>query len=168
VGVPVPVPLASVGATYGLLENLSVHGHVQPHPLLFGALGLDAGVTGLLLAQEGWRPALAATGQTQLYTDFFRTAAWWFADTSLTASWLLEERWLPYATLTGQLDFLNGRATVSPGVGAQLLLGAWTVQAEARLYAPSVRTELSGLPYVGAWGQGAFGLVLGASYRFGS
>lgn len=167
VGAPVPLPLTSVGASYGLHERLAVHGHLQPTPLLLGVLGADAGLTGLLLEEEGWRPALAATGQGYVYTDFGRTAAWWFADASLTASWLLDGRWLPYATLTGQADFLNGLVTVAPGVGAQVLLGPWALQAEARLYAPTRRTDVSAVPYVSAGGRGAFGLVLGASYRFG-
>ncbi|MCI0573936.1 MAG: hypothetical protein L0Y66_24655 [Myxococcaceae bacterium] len=166
-GAPVPLPLSSVGATYGLLEGLSVHGHLQPSPLLFGALGADAGATVLLLPEAGAVPALAATGQASVVTDFGRTAAWWYADTSLTASWLLGGRWMPYATVTGQVDFLNGQFQLAPGAGAQLLLERWTLQAEARLYAPGRRTDVSAVPYVTAGGRGAFGLVLGASYRFG-
>lgn len=164
--VPVPLPLTSLGATYGLLERLSLHAHVQPSPLLFGAIGGDVGATGLLLAQrEGW-PALAASGQVNVLTDL-RTGAWWSADASLTASWLLQDRWLPYVTLTGQGDFLNRLFQIAPGAGAQVVLGPWTLQAEARLYAPTRRSDLAAVPYVGFAGRGAFGLMFGAGYRFG-
>ncbi len=165
-GIPVPLPLTSVGATYGVLDRLSVHGHVQPSSLMFGALGGDVGATGLLLEEQGARPALAASGQVNVLTDF-RTASWWSADASLTASWLLGERWMPYVTATGQMDFLNRLFHVAPGVGAQVRLDRWTLQAEARLYAPTRRSDIAAVPYVGVAGHGAFGLVLGAGYRFG-
>jgi hypothetical protein len=165
-GGAIPLPLTSVGATYGLLERLSLHGHVQPSPLMFGALGGDVGATGLLLEERGARPALAASGQVHVLTDF-RTASWWSADASLTASWLLGGRWMPYVTATGQVDFLNRLFQVAPGVGAQVLLERWTIQAEARLYSPTRRSDIAAVPYVGLAGHGAFGLVLGAGYRFG-
>ena len=166
VGVPIPLPLTSVGATYGLLERLSVHAHVQPSPLLFQALGGDVGATGLVWEQREARPALTASGQVNVLTDF-RTASWWTADASLTASWLLGGRWMPYVTTTGQWDFLNSLFHLAPGVGAQVLLDRWTLQAEARLYAPTRRSDISAVPYVGLAGHGAFGLILGAGYRFG-
>ena len=166
VGIPIPLPLTSVGATYGLLERLSVHAHVQPTPLLFRALGGDVGATGLVWEQREALPALTASGQVNVLTDF-RTASWWTADASLTASWLLGERWMPYVTATGQVDFLNQLFHLAPGVGAQVLLDRWTLQAEARLYAPTRRSDIAAVPYVGLAGHGAFGLVLGAGYRFG-
>ena len=165
-GGAIPLPLTSVGATYGLLERLSLHGHVQPSPLMFGALGGDVGATGLLLEERGARPALAASGQVHVLTDS-HTASWWSADASLTASWLLGGRWMPYVTATGQVDFLNRLFQVAPGVGAQVLLERWTIQAEARLYSPTRRSDIAAVPYVGLAGHGAFGLVLGAGYRFG-
>jgi hypothetical protein len=133
---------------------------------MFGALGGDVGATGLLLREQGAWPVLAASGQVHVLTDL-RTDSWWSADASLTASWLLGERWMPYVTTTGQLDFLNRLFHVAPGVGAQVLLDRWTLQAEARLYAPTRRSDIAAVPYVGLAGHGAFGLVLGAGYRFG-
>lgn len=163
--VPLPLPLTSVGVTYGALDRLSLHAHVQPSALLLGALGMDAGATGLLLAQTGAWPALVASGQAQVLTDG-RTGAWASADASLTASWLLSEHWLPYVTLSGQVDFLNRLVQTAPGLGLQVQLGPWTIQAETRLYAPTRRSDIAAVPYVGLAGHGALGVVLGASHRF--
>ena len=48
-GLTIPIPLTTVGAGYGLQDNLTLHGHLHTTSLLYGTLQMDAGATYALL-----------------------------------------------------------------------------------------------------------------------
>lgn len=167
VGAPIPLPLSTVGASYGLLDRMDVHGHVHLTPLaFFNVPGLDVGATYLALEEQGSVPAVAVTSRLYAFSNL-RDGTLTYGDLSATASWLLARRWLTYGSLTGMVDFLDGRFMWSPAIGEQVLLGSWSLQLEARYYDPTYRSASSAVHWVSAGGYGAFGVVLGAGFRFG-
>jgi len=164
-GVPFPAPHLTAGASYGVADRLDVHAHAHLTPLLVGLAGLDVGSTYLLLEQSGAIPALSGTARLLGFTDFRQSAAYFEA--TATASYLVGERLLPYASVTGFAQFAGGPLLVSPAAGAQLWFGELGLQAEARWFAPDYPTERAVIPWVGVAGQGALGLVLGIRWRPG-
>ena len=163
-GVPVPLPLATVGASYGLAERWDVAAHVHLTPLLmFRTAGFDLGATYLLLDQRGAVPALALSSRAYAFTDF-RSAVLPYVDLSGTASWQLGRVFLGYATLTAMLPY-DARFTLSPAVGATAELGRFTVQLELRWYDPTYDTGPAIAPWLSPGGHGALGLILGGAFR---
>ncbi len=163
-GVPVPLPLATLGASYGLAERLDVAAHVHLTPLLmFRTAGLDLGATYLLLDQKGAVPALALASRVYAFTDF-RSAVLPYLDLSGTASWELGRIFLAYATLTAMLPY-DARFTLSPAVGASAELGRFSVQLELRWYDPTYDTGPAIAPWISPGSRGALGLLLGGRFR---
>ncbi len=165
-GVPVPLPLSTLGASYGVAEGVDVHTHVHLTPLVLGTAGLDVGATWLALPEDGWRPALALTGRGYGFTDL-SSGALFYGETSAAASWLLRERYLTYVSASALYDALNRDFMWAVGTGAQVPFGRFALQAEVSWYWPSYDASVAPAEWLTASGQGALGLVLGASYRFG-
>jgi hypothetical protein len=58
-GLPVPIPMSTVGYRYGLSDRSDLHVRMSPTPLiLFGVVGGDAGVSYMLWDQSGAWPML--------------------------------------------------------------------------------------------------------------
>jgi len=163
----IPLPLSAVGASYGLAERVDLSAHTHLTTLAaFKLAGLDAGGTWLAVEQRGFVPAVALTGRGYAFTQFVGGTLW-YAEVSATASYLLGERTLAFVTVTGQVDFLHSAFDWAPGLGAEVKLGRFGLQLEARWYDPTYDVRTSSVSWLSPFKQGAVGLVLGASYRFG-
>ncbi len=165
-GVPVPLPLATVGASYGVTEAMDVHAHAHLTPLLLGTAGLDLGATLLARPEDAWRPALSLTGRVYGFSDL-SSGALFHGEVSAAASYLLRGRFLTYASTAALYDALAGDVMWAVGVGAQVPFQRFALQLEANWYWPSYDAAAAPVSWVSLGGQGSFGLVLGASYRFG-
>jgi len=164
--VPVPLPLATVGASYGVAERMDVHAHLHLTPLLLGTAGLDIGATWLPLAEEGWRPALSLTGRAYGFSDL-SSGALFYGELSAAASYLLRERYLTYLSTTALHDALAGDVLWAVGVGGQVPFDRFALQLEVNWYWPSYDAAAAPVTWASPGGRGALGLVLGLSYRFG-
>lgn len=166
-GVPIPLPLATVGGSYGVDEGLDVQAHVHvTTALALRVPGFDVGATWMPIVQKRARPAVAFTGRLYAFSDF-RTGTWPFGEVSAAASWLVGERYLSYVTVGGLVDFVDGYVHWSPGVGEQITFGRFSLGLEARWYDPGYSTAGASVPWVNVGGLGAWGLVLGLNYRLG-
>ncbi|MBN1207494.1 MAG: hypothetical protein JXB05_21655 [Myxococcaceae bacterium] len=165
-GVPVPLPFATVGASYGVADAVDVHAHAHLTPLLLDTAGLDLGATLLARPEQDWRPALSLTGRAYAFSDL-SSGALFYGEASAAASYLLRERYLTYASTTALYDALAGEVIWAVGVGAQVPFQRFALQLEANWYWPTYDAAAAPVSWVSPGGQGAFGLVLGASYRFG-
>ncbi len=165
-GAPIPLPLATVGASYGVAESLDVHAHAHLTPLVLGTVGLDVGATWLALGEDGWRPAVSLTGRAYGFSDL-STGALFHGEAGAAASWLLGERFLTYLSARALYDALEEDGLWAVGTGVQVPFGRFALQAEASWYAPGYDTSASPVAWASVGGRGAFGVVLGASYRFG-
>lgn len=165
-GTPLPVPLSTVGARYGLSERLDVGAHVHLTSLLFGVAGVDVGSTYLLLPQQQLVPALAVSGRLYGFGDL-RSGPRAYLEVTGSASTLLAERFLTYVSATGLVQFAGGAPLWALSAGEEVRLGRFGLQAELRWYQPHVPTRFQVVEWNSVAGQGAWGLTLGASYRFG-
>ncbi|MFP2903787.1 hypothetical protein ACLESD_01685 [Pyxidicoccus sp. 3LFB2] len=161
-----PLPLSTVGASYGVREDLDVHSHVHLTPLVLGTAGLDVGATWLAWQEDGARPALALTGRAYGFSDL-STGALFYGEASAAASWLLRDRFLAYVSASALYDTLNEDTLWAVGAGTQVPFGRFALQAEVGWYLPTYDASVAPAEWVTAGGRGALGLVLGGSYRFG-
>ncbi len=162
--VPVPLPLSTLGARYGFAERWDVGAHAHLTTLYYKVAGFDIDADWLALPQIGRIPALTLGARVYAFTDF-RSGMTNDADLSATASWLFG-RWLSYATMTVQRDFLDRRFSWATAIGEQILWTRWSAQAELRWFDPGYDVTNSAPHWLSA-GRGAFGMVLGIGYRFG-
>ena len=162
-GFPFPMPHGTAGVSLGLTDHLDVSTHVHLTPLAAGVVGLDVGSTFLLLPEQRPLPALAATGRLYGFTDLHGAAA--YAEGSVTASYLLADRLLPYLSMTVLAQFAGGPPILSPSAGALVWFDTLGLQLEARWFQPGLATGNAAVPWVGIAGQGALGLTLGLRWR---
>jgi hypothetical protein len=155
-----------VGASYGVSDSVDVHAHAHLTPLLLGTVGFDAGATWLGVTEAGWRPALSLTGRGYVFSDF-STGAVFYGEAGAAASWWLGERCLTYLSTRALYDALEEDVVFAVGTGVQVPFDRFALQAEVSWYAPGYDTSASPVSWASLGGRGAFGLVLGASYRFG-
>lgn len=164
--VPVPLPLSTVGASYGVAENVDVQAHVHLTPLLLGTAGLDLGATWLARPEQGWRPAISLTGRAYGFSDL-SSGALFYGEAGAAASYMLGGRYLTYVSGRALYDALASDVLWAVGAGAQVPFRRFALQLEANWYWPSYDASASPVSWASVGGRGAFGLVLGASYRFG-
>jgi hypothetical protein len=132
---------------------------------VFGVLGLDAGGDFLLLPEQGFWPAVNATGRAYLFTDF--RAARPYLELDATASRLLFERFLTYFSAQGMLQFFGGPPLFGLALGEEVELGRWGLQLEARWYQPGYDTRSLPTRWWSISGTGSFGVMIGIRRRFG-
>jgi hypothetical protein len=164
--VPVPLPLATVGASYGVAEAVDVQAHAHLTPLILGTAGLDVGATWLALPEQGWRPAISLTGRAYGFSDL-SSGALFYGEAGAAASYVLGGRYLTYVSTTALYDALADEVLWAVGSGVQVPFNRFALQLEANWYWPTYDASAAPVTWASPGGHGAFGLVIGASYRFG-
>ncbi|HLL53338.1 MAG TPA: hypothetical protein VK447_07325 [Myxococcaceae bacterium] len=164
-GYVLPLPLATVGASYGIAERFDVEAHAHLTSLVFGVAGLDVGGSWLALAQQGAIPAVSLNGRLYGFTDLRAARA--YLEVSPSVSYLLGEHFLTYVSATGWVQFAGGPPLFTVAAGEEFQLGKWGLQLEARWYAPDYGTENLPTRWANINGLGGFGVLLGVRYRFG-
>ncbi len=164
-GGPIPVPLSTVGASYGLSDRFDLQGHLHVTALFYKVAGLDVGSTFLAVKEEGAVPAVALNARLYGFSDL-QTAVRPYLELNAAASYLFGQRFLTYLSATGFLQ-LFGPPLFSFAVGEEFQLGRFGLQVEARWYEPDYSTRFNAIDPLSPGYQGALGLVLGLRYRFG-
>lgn len=170
-GVPIALPIGSVGYAHGISEKTNVHGAV--YPTVIGAPGLDLGVATELRAPGNGGPRLMADTTIYAFTgkqpdDLPEGGARVFPDVQLIAAWPTEKR-------TGYLGIDNFfapgapfRYYPSPLVGGELRAGRVGFQGEWMWLAWN-RKNSEGVPrWYGIGGQGVMSVHLGLNLYLGS
>lgn len=163
--IPVPTPLSTVGASYGVAERADISAHLHPTAAAFGVAGLDVGGSALLFEQRGALPALTLASRLYGFSDF-RTGSRAYLELGATLSHRFGPRFITYL---GGNAFLQTRGPPlwSLASGAELLVGPVAVQAEVRWYEPDLPTERTVVKWLGVAGQGGVGVLIGWRVRFG-
>lgn len=164
IGVVTPLPVALVGARYGLLDRLDVHARWNATLAAFGTFGMDAGASGLLLEQRGWVPALSAGALLTLVTDARDTNV--FPELTVVASWDVHRGSLVYFGLTNFYQLgPTFRYHPAPFVG-----GRWQatrrfgVSLEAKWISPHRDSSYGPVAYVAPGGLGGLSILLGFDF----
>lgn len=173
---PIPLPLSSVGATWGATDALDVHASVHPSPLLFfGVFMADAGASYQLFPPEGPRPRLMGDltllagggdnepgepkGGFRLFVQPTVTASW---------DWGRGDQHSVY-TAVGVLTqpFPGVHAVPQWAVGNRWAAGDFLATTEVGWIAPWASTEDLAPNYLTPGHLGAVAVRLGAGWRFG-
>lgn len=165
--ITVPLPLSTVGASYGVTDRMDVSAHAHPTALAFGVAGLDLGASYLLHGDEGPGPALTVLGRLYGFVDVRKGSAVAYGELGVTPSYRFTPWLTGYAALNALLQV--GRSPLVPAValGAEGRFGRFAVQLEGRWYAPHYPTQTTAVDWISIAGLGAWGPVASLSYRFG-
>ena len=161
-----PLPLSTVGASYGAGDfyDLSAHAHLTA--LMFDVAGLDVGSTALMASGGRW--ALAGTGRLYGFAELRRGQPRLYLEAQLAPSFQVVPGWLSaFASGTVLVQMAGGPPIPALGAGAQLQLGAFALQGEWRWYGMITPTQFVVVDWYSMGGQGAWGMLFSASYRFG-
>lgn len=174
-GGPLPLPITSLGASYGLDGKTNLHGALYPTQLaLFGVFGLDLGASRELVTPHKGRPRLMA--DLTLYTFGGNRAQGeprggirFFPDISLVASWPLGKHFVPYVGTDQFFQFFpTPHWAPSLLVGAELRAGKRLgIQLEGKWIEPWGDTDPLVPHWYGAGTYGAFSAQLGFNVYFG-
>lgn len=169
-GAPVPLPITTVGAAYGISDLVDVHAEVHPTAAAFGIAGLSAGAALHPIASH--RSALTIGASIKafgngddgvLFTDL------WIAGGGRVARWL----WLGGGLHNGLR--MVGSATLREqtawaptlfGLASFLVSRRVAIDVEARWYAMSSCGRCVAPDYYPIGDAGALGLLLGVAYQF--
>lgn len=176
-GAPIPVPVTTLGVTYGLSETLDVHGAVHPSALaLFKVVEMDAGVSMQFIAPSGARPRLmgdfsliGAAGN--LETGLPEGGGRLFLQPSLTASWDWGQR-KRQTVYTGLTLFFEPFPSVH-AVGGWVLGERWGLtdrthlDTELKWLAPYASSYDLVIHYYSPGNMGAISFQLGLGHTFG-
>jgi hypothetical protein len=164
-GQPIPVPLTTVGASYGVGERLDVGAHAHVLAATFGVAGADVQGSYQLVQEERVIPAVTVLGRLYGFTDFQTGARGMFEGTG-TFSWTAFGLLMPYVTASGLVQFAGAPMLAAFGAGAKVDIGRWAVQLEGKLYEPGYSTQFTAVRWIGPASYGAWGAVLGLRYRW--
>jgi hypothetical protein len=179
-GSPLPIPIASVGAIYGLDGKTNVHGAFYPPPVgQYAVVGFDLGVSREFVTPKGARPRLM--GDLTAYSFFGDLDAdapkggyRLFPDVSLIAAWPIPacnadpcgpQRLTVYTGVDNLIQpFPSFRWNPSPEVGVEVYAGRHVgLQLETKWLQPWRNSD----PYVPQWygvgGYGAWSIQLGVN-----
>lgn len=164
--ITVPMPLSTTGVAWGAGDFWDLSAHVHLTSLAFDVAGLDVGSTALLASGGRW--ALAGTGRLYGFTELQRGQPRIYMEAQLAPSFQVVPGWVTlFASGTALVQWAGGPPIPALGAGAQLRLGRFALQGEWRWYGMATPTQFAVVDWWSVGGQGAWGVVVSASWRFG-
>ncbi len=167
-GAPVPVPVSTLGAAYGLSDAVDLSGELHPTAAAFGIAGLSGGAAWHPIA--GHRAALSLGASLGGYfnaDDGVLVGDLWVASGGRVASWL----WLGGGLHNGLRLFTTASGEQEPWAPTLAALAAFTVSRrvtldlELRWYGLASCGQCLTPGYYAPGGVGALGVVLGVHYE---
>ena len=161
----IPLPLTTVGASYGVAERFDLGAHFHGTAAAFKIAGLDIGGSWQALVQKGAVPAVTLVGRLFGFTDF-RSGFQPYLELGVTGSYRIVERFSPYLNFSSLIQ-TNAPPLIAAGAGVEVEFGRFAAQAEFRWFSPNRPTYFNAVEWQGLGGLGAAGLLLGFRYTFG-
>ena len=161
----IPLPLTTVGASYGVAERFDLGAHFHGTAAAFKIAGLDIGGSRQALVQKGAVPAVTLVGRLFGFTDF-RSGFQPYLELGVTGSYRIVERFSPYLNFSSLIQ-TNAPPLIAAGAGVEVEFGRFAAQAEFRWFSPNRPTYFNAVEWQGLGGLGAAGLLLGFRYTFG-
>lgn len=173
-GIPIPAPLSSIEAGYGLDSNLTVFTGLHTTSFLFGTGHIDVGATYRPLKQKGYWPNVSVSGTAQFaFSPSTKTFNFW-PMIDANAYWNYgKRRNYFYVGVNNSLILKSGvdfdrpkdqRLLFSPQFGHVFKAtdNRYQIFAEVKLLGPYIDSEDAFVPYTGILGtNGATGVYIG-------
>lgn len=163
----IPLPLTSVGASYGIADNLDLQAHVHLTSLVLGVAAVDVGSTWMFVKQAGAVPAVSVGARLFGFKSLRAPGADADLELDASASWVYARRWMSYVQGGAYVQFLGGPVLPLIAVGESLRVGRTELLLEGRWYAFNEDARYHILPWTSIGNQGALGLLFGVRYHFG-
>jgi hypothetical protein len=161
----IPLPLTTLGASFGIAEHVDLSAHLHPTAALFKIAGLDVGAAWQPLMQNGAVPAVTLVGRLFGFTDF-QSGFQPYLELGATGSYRLAERFSPYLNVSTLVQ-TNAVPLLAIGAGVEVTFGRVALQAEFRWFSPNRPTLFNAVEWQSIGGLGAVGAMLGIRYTFG-
>lgn len=161
----IPLPLTTLGASYGVAEHFDLSAHLHPTAAVFGIAGLDLGGSWQPLVQKGAVPAVTLAGRLYGFTDF-KSGFQPYLELGVTGSYKLADRVSPYLNVTTLIQ-TNAVPLLAVGAGVEVEFGRLALQAEFRWFSPNRPTLFNAVEWQSIGGLGAVGALLGVRYTLG-
>ena len=176
-GAPIPLPNLIIEGQSGLApiqaRPLDIHYGLNATAGAFGIIGLHAGASHLLTAQNGATPALSVMERVHFYNNWLDSTkeasvrkGYLLNQVDLTASWNLSKH-LGYVGIANYLDVTDPELTLAPFAGLQLNTSKRLfLQAEARYLAVNRQPEIVDVSFA-TLGYGALSVTGSIGFAFG-
>ncbi len=164
-GLVIPLPLTTVGASYGVAEHVDISAHLHPTAAIFKIAGLDVGAAWQPLIQKGAVPAVTVAGRLYGFTNFI-SGFQPYLELGVTGSYKLADRVSPYLNVTTLIQ-TNAVPLLAVGAGVEVEFGRVALQAEFRWFSPNRNTYFNAVEWQSISGWGAVGGLIGVRYTFG-
>lgn len=160
-----PVPYSNIRYRWGVLDRLEAHIGVHPTVMVYGALGMDVGLSYLLFDQKEAIPAACLGLNPTFWVNPFYGAVFFAPELEAAFSWQVHPRIMLY---TGAQSFIQLEKPYFPWavlVGTEVRLGQIGLTVEAKWYAPTEATVPRVVYYpADVSNHGALGGVVGISF----
>jgi hypothetical protein len=158
-----PIPYSVLRYRWGILDRLEGHIGLHLTTMLYGAAGVDAGLSYGILEQKGAIPYLCAGINPTMWINPFYEAAGFRPEAELTASWNLSDMVLIYTGAQAFFQLEEPYVPFAPMLGTEVVIGNTVgLTLEAKWYAPLENSRYRVVTYPLSPGeQGALGMVLG-------
>ena len=175
-GAPIPIPLTSISAAYGIDSMMSVFGGLHTTALAFGNLQMDFGIVRDLLPAKGRRPGISvapvvnmlipfSTGEFRLYPELDINVHWQYS---------LKRRNFLYFSFASWFDLWAKKAHAVPNttryvptfaLGHTFENKKMRCALELRVIAPFTKNNVI-VDYIGLGDNGAFGFYFSVNRKF--
>jgi hypothetical protein len=173
-GSPIPMPLSSVGFSYGLSSKFTATSNLGLTALAFGVGQLDLGVLYGIKKTEGpGSVGFSAFGKTHLMLDKWEKSFRWYPEAGIQAYTEWGKNML-YAGGSGWLETRYPSVNRTAGNFWLPMIHAgfvrqnpkWNLSVELKWIAPNTSNEKIVVDYIGVAGAGAVGLYFGVVRKF--
>ncbi len=171
----VPIPNISLGADYGLKDNLDLNGNIQLLPLFYKVGGIELGTTWYPVINKKYIPTIGISGDLLLLSSFksdvqehFRV----YPSLNLSFAWKLGAGMI-YSGVGAvipftELDYYDkNNIIISPFIGYRWKIGAnYNLFTEIKWLGVNVPTNFFAVEYLTPTNQGALGIYLSLERSF--
>lgn len=175
-GTSIPMPFLTVAYAYGLDDALTGFGALNLTSALYGNFQMELGLTGQLLQQQQYRPAISVTpvvnimyrnsDARKVYPQLALNTFWEYGKHK-DLFYLSIDNWLELSSVKAGEEKQKNRILFMPGLGHSFQRRKHCFNAELKIIAPDRSNEGLVIDYTTPLGKhGAFAVFFGYTLKF--
>jgi hypothetical protein len=173
--VPIPTPLSSLVAGYGLRDDITAFAGVHTTALAYGVLQSDLGIVKKLYMQDGWLPAIVVSPVANVMMDRWEHKFSFFPQLDAHFYWHYRHKpnyfylgmsnWVDFNTKRSLGDKQETHWLPTIQVGHRWITKRWDYITEVKYIAPGQSNQNIVVEYISPVNKGALGLYLGLVWK---